>query len=461
GFVIDSLTYSENMYGNEIPSGGISLERIDLQNTCGIYSNWRAAKDSLGGTPGFTNSVANEPVEKFAINSVYAVSKKNLLLKLTDVPDTLNSLPNFALSTDSEAINFTKQIIGNIIYFELENEISANKTCELAISNLSGKCNAINDTTLQINSPKVYDLIFTEIRFKSTNKVDLPNTDYLEIYNRSNQAIQTAGMQLQIGDKKYNLPNVRIETGEYWTISHATYAEKFKKLGKTIVLNNFPDLGNTSGTLLLLDAGGSILANLAYTSDFFEDKFYYELGYSLELFDVNSPASLPENWHESKNSIGGTPGTQNSVATANPDKTLPQITRIGVLNSSNLKIWFSEPMHFNVLSNLKAFNIASTHVSPVSIVASTNLFTELELQFAQNFVPGEKYTLKIENSITDICLNSLQEPAEYPFELPKIPQIGEVIINELLFNPIPESCDFIELFNNSQKTFDLANLFFA
>ena len=42
--------------------------------------------------------------------------------------------------------------------------------------------------------------------------------------------------------------------------------------------------------------------------------------------------------------------------------------------------------------------------------------------------------------------------------LPVLPRVGELVINELLFDPVKEGEDFLELLNNSEKTFDLNGL---
>ncbi|MDZ7848102.1 MAG: lamin tail domain-containing protein [Owenweeksia sp.] len=44
------------------------------------------------------------------------------------------------------------------------------------------------------------------------------------------------------------------------------------------------------------------------------------------------------------------------------------------------------------------------------------------------------------------------------FALPSLPQAGELIINELLFNPPSGGADFVEIYNHSDKYFDLSNL---
>ncbi len=48
------------------------------------------------------------------------------------------------------------------------------------------------------------------------------------------------------------------------------------------------------------------------------------------------------------------------------------------------------------------------------------------------------------------------EEKEYPPAQP-----GDIVINELLFNPFPDGADFVEIYNNSDKEFPLKDLFLA
>src|SRR5205085_4550805 len=59
-------------------------------------------------------------------------------------------------------------------------------------------------------------------------------------------------------------------------------------------------------------------------------------------------------------------------------------------------------------------------------------------------------------NIYDCAGNEVQnkEPSVV-FGLPEAPAIGDVLINEVLFNPRPGGVDFIELHNSSSKFFNL------
>ena len=57
GYIVDSLTYTLDMYGDKVKSsGGYSLERRDPKNIYMLNGNWTASLDISGGTPGRVNS---------------------------------------------------------------------------------------------------------------------------------------------------------------------------------------------------------------------------------------------------------------------------------------------------------------------------------------------------------------------------------------------------------------------
>ena len=67
GQVIDSLSYSLQMYGDKsFSSGGYSLERINPQNICNQSINWHVTNSDDGGTPGSINTVLSDVFDNVA-----------------------------------------------------------------------------------------------------------------------------------------------------------------------------------------------------------------------------------------------------------------------------------------------------------------------------------------------------------------------------------------------------------
>ncbi|MCX6253408.1 MAG: gliding motility-associated C-terminal domain-containing protein, partial [Bacteroidia bacterium] len=70
---------------------------------------------------------------------------------------------------------------------------------------------------------------------------------------------------------------------------------------------------------------------------------------------------------------------------------------------------------------------------------------------------GEVYQFKISGDIKDFAGNMMQN-GNYSFGLPEPPGPGDIMFNELLFNPLPGDPDYIELYNCSEKVIDASRL---
>jgi hypothetical protein len=76
----------------------------------------------------------------------------------------------------------------------------------------------------------------------------------------------------------------------------------------------------------------------------------------------------------------------------------------------------------------------------------------MTLQFNENLQGSQLYSFTL-NSISDCWLNSAERNGT--FILPESAQKGDIIINEILQNPLTGGQDWIELYNNSNKVINL------
>jgi hypothetical protein len=67
------------------------------------------------------------------------------------------------------------------------------------------------------------------------------------------------------------------------------------------------------------------------------------------------------------------------------------------------------------------------------------------------------YHLELPSSITDFAGNQLQK-SDFIFGLTEQAVPGDILFNEILFNPLPGDPDYLELFNSSQKIIDASRL---
>ncbi len=165
------------------------------------------------------------------------------------------------------------------------------------------------------------DIVISEILFNP-----LPQgTDYIEIYNRSNQTINLAGWRLANRNTAGLVSSVKtlpaqagsISPGEYRVLTEEpvllrqTY--QVRDVTTLVPLSTLPSYPDAAGTVILLDPLNNVVDELRY-----DEKWHFALlqkaeGVALERIDVNKPTQDAANWHSAASDAGyGTPGYKNS-----------------------------------------------------------------------------------------------------------------------------------------------------
>jgi hypothetical protein len=68
------------------------------------------------------------------------------------------------------------------------------------------------------------------------------------------------------------------------------------------------------------------------------------------------------------------------------------------------------------------------------------------------------YTLTSSGTITDCAGNTIATGSSKRFAIPVAADLNDIVINELLFDPVEGCVDFVEILNRSAKVFDLKDL---
>ena len=93
--------------------------------------------------------------------------------------------------------------------------------------------------------------------------------------------------------------------------------------------------------------------------------------------------------------------------------------------------------------------------NPLIVTNNNNVF---ELMFNTPFSAGATLSLEISN-IEDLSSNILNDTID--IIVPDTALLGEVVVNEILFDPFTGGSDYVELYNNSTKSLDLYNYMIA
>ncbi|MBK8659520.1 MAG: lamin tail domain-containing protein, partial [Bacteroidetes bacterium] len=231
----------------------------------------------------------------------------------------------------------------------------------------------------------------------------------------------------------------------------------FAQYPNVLTVSSFPSLTNTGDNLLLKNNNGTLIHYVPYTDAWYADEAKKDGGWALELIDAENPCNGQENWRASTDAGGGTPGRKNSVTTSNPDTVLPQLIRAALVDANTLMLYFSEPLN-NGTANVPSNFVVNNGVgSPLLSLPIPFDYKQVQLEFLNNFMPGTIYTVKALN-LTDCSGNPIGMSDTARFAIADTPSVGDIVINEILFNPSTSGYDFVELYNRSSKIFDLKQL---
>ena len=333
GKLIHSVSYTDKWYQNELKAdGGWSLEMTDTKNPCSGFSNWRAATDTKGGTPGKKNSTDAVNVDKTSprLLRAYATDSVNITLVFNEPLDSLTATAIAAYNI-SDGIGQPLSAIPlapafDHISLKIINPLLRNKVFTITVKTITDCAgNGIassNPVKLGLASPAdSLDLVINEILFNPRSS----GVDYVELYNRSNKIIDLKSIYIanrnsagaissitQLSTENYLFfpeefivvtTDASIIKRDYITLNPDAFAE----------VTSMPSFNDDKGDIIVLNGQGKIVDELAYS-----EKWHFKLidnpeGVALERIDQNTPTQDPGNWHSAATSVGyGTPTYKNS-----------------------------------------------------------------------------------------------------------------------------------------------------
>ena len=192
--------------------------------------------------------------------------------------------------------------------------------------------------------PSPYDVLFTEIMADPEPPVLLPEFEYLEIYNKSDYDIRLSDWKITIGNSTVSLPFSMVKSKEYVIITESDNYFTPINVKNILYVDVLPVLNNSEQTVILRNNKNSVIHSVNYSSKWYSTDYKAEGGWSLEMIDVNNPCGRMDNWTESTDYKGGTPGQVNSVSDFHPDNFKPLLKRAAIISDSSVKIYFNESL---------------------------------------------------------------------------------------------------------------------
>ena len=385
------------------------------------------------------------------VESFNIVDKNHINIVFSEQVNVSSALPE---GIETMTLNNAK----NTLLIELQEELNEGESRNIILPSITDlEENELEQKSITIYLPKSNDVIFNEIMADPNPQVALPEAKYIELYNRTDFPISLKGWQLSIGSKNHIIENGIINPKSYLLICLEKDASLLEVFSPLIFASNISSM-TISGTQLLLTSNlGTIIDFVQYSDSWYgTDEFKKDGGWSLERIDVNNFYPSKNNWKSSTDKRGGTPCQQNSVAKENPDTILPTIKSYHLTNDT-IVVTFSKSMQKNDLLNIDNYSLASGIViksTTVLSVLNNEVFIELEEPIDIDIID----TLTIEK-LRDV--SGLEfEGAKLPIASPQKPtSFNDIIINEILFNPIGDGADFVEIYNPTETVWNLSEIF--
>ena len=322
------------------------------------------------------------------------------------------------------------------------------------ISDLAGNVMADTVWDFAVYKAAANDVVINEVMADPSPPVGLPDWEYIELFNTTAFTIDLTGWTLVVGSSEKAFPVSSIAPEGYLLLCKDEAAEALSAFGPTCGFSSF-SIANAGAFLQLLDPNGILVSELNFSDTWYRDAEKKEGGWSLEQIDPMHPCAGVRNWMASNDISGGTPGRVNSVFASNT--LAPRVERVSMLGDAIVLLWFDQQMDRQTVSVPEHYRVLERDVSPVEVLCNPVNAASVELVFGEAFHEGLSYTLLVEG-VANCSGDLIDDDTRVSFGIPYPIGVSEILINEIMFNPIEPGVDYVELYNPTDKPFDLSEL---
>ncbi len=477
-----NIVFSENPAPSTVSTANFILEpaaiypdRFTLtNNTVNIYfedylADTNSGNLSIKGVEDESGNVINDTTLSYSFKRIKLcrhklVDSNSLQLSFNKPLDV--SVINMDVTESELNFNFPSIVNDTTLLFTSAKPLIPNQVYALTLSGIPADFgDIIKDTTIQItyHPAERFDIVFSELMPDETPNVGLFNSEFIEIYNRRDYAINLDGMKLVINDKETLLPNYELAPNGFVFLINQSYLADLPKNLPVLGIKSLPALTNSSGTLVLYHANNTVSDVIIYPLGIENGSFKTEGGWSFERIDLNNHQA-DNNWAYSINLDGGTPGAENSVSASNPDTTAPYVRYLSFIDSQTFQLVFSEALKDTENMEPSSLQVDGAMVS--SIVVEPIFLNSFRVSFAEELTVGNIFKANFTGPLTDFAdnvLNNNESDRKHSLRLgvPEVLDSFDVCVNEVLFNPKPEDVDFVEIYNRSNKILNRSDIYLS
>jgi len=472
--LIDTVEYDTSWYQDiSKRDGGWSLELINPENDCAYLNNWIASNDASGGTPGQQNSVYNTTpdIQAPTLVNISITGPASLEVCFDETMDlaTLANVANYSI--DNGQGNPSSATVlgttGDCVLLGLSQPIDTGTVYTINFTNITdcsgNSVGLLSSTFVQGGGALPGQVVINEIMADPSPVVGLPeDIEFIEVYNNGSTVVDLTGWIFS-DESTTNavFPSYNLQPGGYLIVCDDSDVANFTAFGDVLGTPSFPGLTNAGELLQLLDANGTLINQVNYNSDMYGDEVKDDGGWTLELIDPNFPCDNPGNWRASEDPQGGTPGQVNSVLGTFTDLETPQLLDVTLLTTTSIQLNFNEILDPASVTDPGQYTISEGIGNPLLAIPVVDNPSAVELLIGSTFEENIVYCVTV-TGVMDCPGNEIDGNNNTAcFGIPVAPEVGDVVINEILFDPYTGGGDFVELYNTSNKVIDLSTMFIA
>ncbi|RYY23260.1 MAG: lamin tail domain-containing protein [Chitinophagaceae bacterium] len=306
-----------------------------------------------------------------------------------------------------------------------------------------------------------HPVIITEVYPDPDNKAGLPVAEFIELKNVSANTINLKSWRITDGSSTATInKELLLKADSFIVICPNSAAGSFMIEVNVVGVSSFPSLNNDADLISLLDDKGKNIHTIYYNNEWHSNDLKKSGGWTLEMIDFNNPCGGKSNWASSVHPAGGTPGAVNSVYAPNPDEQPPALLRTYLADPRTLVAVFDEPLDSITAMNHLMYRLVLPGAQVNGVSFLTRMHNEVVIHLSEVLMPEIINTLTV-TQLRDCAGNEIGMFNNAKFGAPSIAAAGDLVLNELLFNPVGAGFDYVEMVNKSSKVIDLQTIYIA
>ncbi len=331
-------------------------------------------------------------------------------------------------------------------------------------------------------------IVFSEIMWKPAPRTDGKNLEFLELYNSNPWFQDISGYHITCADMNYTFPAGTTIPGGGYLVVGAVPADIESVYGITNVMGPYTGSLKKSETLELLDEQGAVLLTVPYSNVYPWPVATDGTGHSLVLSNPTYGEGDPRAWDIS-DIVGGSPGQMDGFTPSPlrnvvineilPHSEKPAVSQfIELYNHSTNSVDVSGCILTDDPTTNKFVIQAGTVIGPAGFLS----FTQSQFGFTLNGAGETLYFIKPDGSrvLDAVQFGAQADGVSYgrwpdgandfyafttntPGTNNSSILIGDIVINELMYDPISGNDDdqYIELYNKGTNTVNVSGWQFA